>query len=91
MASKSDDAIICVECKFSGTHNRSIPSNISGRFMENRDEYRKKSVVQETERMVSERASDQWKKVELPEFIEKNGMEEAIRNGWIDPETKRPK
>lgn len=90
-ASKADDSLLCKKCGYDGKHKRLVPSNVSGRAMETRDEYRKKSVVQDTERMVSDRATDAWKKVELPQFIEEHGMEEAIRNGWVDPETKRPK
>lgn len=89
--SKRDSPFVCNKCGYSGVHNRMLPDNTSGRAMETRDEYRGKSVVQDTEKMVHERATDHWKKYELPEFIQKNGIEEAIKNGWVDPETKRPK
>jgi hypothetical protein len=56
------------------------------RSMETADEYRDKKTVQDVGQMSHDRAREHWRKHELPRFIEKNGIEEAIKNGWVNPD-----
>lgn len=50
------------------------------------DEYRKKSRFSDTEQKRHERAQEHFRKVELPKIIETQGLEYAIRHGWVKPE-----
>lgn len=61
-------------------------STPSVRAMETSDEYRNKKNVQDINKMSNERARDHWRKHELPRFIEENGLELAIKNGWSNPD-----
>lgn len=66
-----------------------MPRQISApslRAMETADEYRDKKTVQDVGKMSQERARDHWRKHELPRFIEQNGLEAAIKNGWANPD-----
>ena len=88
---QADSAVFCKTCGRHDKQNRLLPNNVSGRALENRDEYRNKNVLQDTERLVEDRAKEHWKKHDLPKLIELEGMDAAIKRGWVDPETKRPK
>ena len=48
------------------------------------DEDRGKKSIQGIEKMIDERASEHFKKHELPRLIEKEGLETAIQQGWVD-------
>lgn len=54
------------------------------RSMETRDEYRNKSVVDGVEDMVDKRASEHFKKHELPRMIADNGEAWARERGFVD-------
>lgn len=58
----------------------------SVRAMETSDEYRGKKNVQDINKMSEERVKEHWRKHELPRFIEQNGLEIAIKNGWANPD-----
>lgn len=58
----------------------------SVRSMETSDEYRNKKNVQDIDKMSEDRARDHWRKHELPRFIEQNGLEAAVKNGWANPD-----
>lgn len=61
-------------------------STPSVRAMETSDEYRGKKNVQDINKMSEDRAKDHWRKHELPRFIEQNGLEAAVKNGWANPD-----
>ncbi len=58
----------------------------SVRSLETADEYHGIKNVQDNSKMVDERAKDHWRKHELPRFIQENGVEAAIKNGWVNPD-----
>jgi hypothetical protein len=60
------------------------------RSMETRDDYRGKSIVEGVEKMVDDRASEHFKKHELPRLIAEKGERWARDQNLID-EDGRPK
>lgn len=83
--SSADDLPDCSDGHILTKMNRQI-SIPSVRAMETSDEYRNKKNVQDINKMSNDRARDHWKKHELPRFIEQNGMDAAIKNGWVNPD-----
>lgn len=61
-------------------------STPSVRSVETADEYHGIKSIQDAGKMVEERAKDHWRKHELPRFIQENGIEKAIENGWVNPD-----
>lgn len=48
------------------------------------DEYRNKSVDENIEKKLNDRASDRFSKHDLPRIVEKHGKEYAISKGYMD-------
>jgi len=72
---------LCVKCN----QNMQIELSSPGvRSMETYDDYHGLTIVQDQNKMAGDRAQDHWRKVELPRFIQENGLEEAIKNGWAN-------
>lgn len=84
-ASSADSLPQCQEGHSSTEMARQLAAP-SVRSMETSDEYRNKKNVQDINKMSEDRARDHWRKHELPRFIEQNGLETAVKNGWANPD-----
>lgn len=76
-----ESEVFCGDC---GDEMIRVLSEPMARSMETRDEYRNKSVVDDVEKMVDKRASEYFKKHELPRMIADHGEGWARERGLID-------
>jgi hypothetical protein len=93
--SNSDDEVICdapdwskspsEPCGKGMTRQAALPS---GRAVETHDDYHGIKAVQGVKKMVGDRATEHWKKHELPRLIEEHGKEHAVKEGWVDVDGK---
>lgn len=84
-SSMADTLPVCQDGHSPVDMGRQIPIP-SIRAMETSDEYRNKKNVQDINKMSEERVKEHWRKHELPRFIEQNGIEAAVKNGWVNPD-----
>jgi hypothetical protein len=60
-----------------------LPIEVSSTIYETRDKYRGTQVRKNQEQMMRKRMRDHHDKYELAEKIDKHGMDDAKRNGWL--------
>lgn len=78
---KADEKVTCPSC---GTENLpALPTGGAMQVMETRDKYRGKQVRKNNEGMMKERMVQHQNKYELTEQIDKFGMNDAQRHGWL--------
>jgi len=52
-------------------------------ILEKQDPYTNKSRLKDQEKILKERARNHSRDVETTDLIEKNPLDEAVKNGWI--------
>jgi hypothetical protein len=91
----ADDEVLCEApdwnksppsaCNLPSTRQPATPQ---ARAVETSDEYHGMKNVQGIKKMVGDRASEHWRKHELPRLIQEHGKEHAVKEGWIDVDGK---
>jgi predicted nucleic acid-binding Zn-ribbon protein len=71
----------CPECGLSA--NALLPTEISSATYEMRDKYRGTQIRKNQEQRMRKRMNDHHDKNEVAEKIDKHGMDDAVRNGWL--------
>jgi hypothetical protein len=78
---KADEKVKCPKC---GTENiPALPTGGAMQVMETRDAYRGKQVRKNNEGLMKDRMVNHQNKHELAEQIDKFGMNDAVRHGWL--------
>lgn len=60
-----------------------LPATVNARVYETRDKYRGKQLMKNHERIQKKRLRDHHDRYELEEKIDKHGMNDAKRYGWL--------
>lgn len=78
---KADEKIKCPKC---GTENLpKLPKGGAMQVMETRDRYRGKQVRKNNEALMKDRMNRHHDKHEVQEKIDKFGLNDAIKHGWL--------
>lgn len=72
------------KCPKCGADNQAkLPTELSTAVYEMRDKYRGTQIRKNQEQRMRKRMNDHHDRNEVAEKIDKHGMDDAVRNGWL--------